>query len=114
MFLMLIGLALLQAAAPKAIPPSLAVCNEVRIELGQTKVDVRNALVICCNLKTVRFPTGTETKEYPNQIRYEGKGGTQICNGGLFFDGSEKLIYVERILVEAAPMEKAADYVTAL
>jgi hypothetical protein len=73
--------------------PTLSVCEDTSVTVGQTKQQVREALSVCCSFKTVEL-SGTE---YPNQMLFSSKqqGGSE-CTGSLLFGSDEKLVFAYR------------------
>src|SRR5690242_15801940 len=80
-----------QAAPAQHPPPDLAVCEDTRVSLGETKQQVRTSLSVCCRFKNKQF----DQKEYPNQIVFEANREGVTCSGFLLFDSSEKLAFAE-------------------
>lgn len=79
--------------------PSLVVCEDVRVSLGQTKQQVKNALSVCCHYENMQNKNkdGVVVTEYPNEILFRASRTGVSCTGDAMFDASEKLVFAERI-----------------
>ena len=93
---LLSGLLLLMQTGRVYLPIDMTLCEQVRVSLGQTKQDVRNALAVCCRFSNPQFPSPNGTEEYVNEITFESKDGSRSCSGTLMFDGADKLVYAQR------------------
>lgn len=88
----------------------MVLCENIRVSLGQTKQQVRNALAVCCRLQNEQIKDNRITDT--DELFFQSKEDTHGCVGSLLFDATAKLVYASRLFTvdSTSPADDLEEY----
>ena len=88
----------------------MVLCENIRVSLGQSKRQVRDALAVCCRLQVEHVKNNWMADT--DQLFFQSTGGTDGCVGSLLFDATGKLAYASRVFTvySTSPADDLEEY----